>query len=88
MGMICHCLPVAEGLPPGAYAIGRHPAGKWFISWPNLLGKPDLPPKNVPELFARNRRVACIFDLERGPVAVVLVGALIVASVKRFGRAW
>src|SRR3546814_1002705 len=28
--------------------------------------------ENVPELFARNERVACIFDTERGPMAVVL----------------
>ena len=37
--------------------------------------------QNVPELFARNERVACIFDTERGPMAVVLVGAMIVASI-------
>lgn len=36
----------------------------------------------VPELFARNERVACIFDTERGPMAVVLVGAMIVASIE------
>ena len=24
--------------------------------------------ENVPELFARNERVACIFDTERGPM--------------------
>ncbi|MNO57391.1 Phosphatidylserine decarboxylase proenzyme [compost metagenome] len=33
-------------------------------------------------MFARNERVACIFDTERGPMAVVLVGAMIVASVE------
>ena len=38
--------------------------------------------ENVPELFARNERVACIFDTERGPMAVVLVGAMIVASIE------
>lgn len=36
----------------------------------------------VPELFARNERVACIFDTERGPMVVVLVGAMIVASIE------
>jgi phosphatidylserine decarboxylase len=36
----------------------------------------------VPELFARNERVVCIFDTERGPMAVVLVGAMIVASIE------
>lgn len=38
--------------------------------------------ENVPELFARNERVACIFDTERGPMAIVLVGAMIVASIE------
>ncbi len=38
--------------------------------------------QNVPELFARNERVVCIFDTERGPMAMVLVGAMIVASVE------
>lgn len=38
--------------------------------------------ENVPELFARNERVVCVFDTERGPMAVVLVGAMIVASIE------
>ncbi|MGE8496557.1 MAG: archaetidylserine decarboxylase [Pseudomonas sp.] len=38
--------------------------------------------ENVPGLFARNERVVCLFDTERGPMAVVLVGAMIVASVE------
>lgn len=36
----------------------------------------------VPRLFARNERVACLFDTEWGPMALVLVGAMIVASVE------
>ncbi len=36
----------------------------------------------VPELFARNERVACIFDTEQGSMAVVLVGAMVVASIE------
>jgi phosphatidylserine decarboxylase len=38
--------------------------------------------ENVPDLFARNERVVCLFDTERGPMAVVLVGAMIVASIE------
>ena len=38
--------------------------------------------QNVPELFARNERVVCIFHTERGPMAMVLVGAMIVASIE------
>ena len=37
---------------------------------------------NVPRLFARNERVACHFDTPAGPMAVVLVGAMIVASIE------
>ncbi len=36
----------------------------------------------VPNLFARNERVACIFDTEAGPMALVLVGAIFVSSVE------
>ena len=38
--------------------------------------------ENVPRLFARNERVAAIFDTELGPMAMVLVGAMIVASIE------
>jgi len=36
----------------------------------------------VPDLFARNERVVCIFDTACGPMALVLVGAMIVASIE------
>ena len=36
---------------------------------------------SVPGLFARNERVACVFDTLAGPMAVVLVGALFVGSI-------
>ncbi len=38
--------------------------------------------ENVPNLFARNERVACLFDTDAGPMAMVLVGAMIVGSVE------
>lgn len=37
---------------------------------------------HVPRLFARNERVVCVFDTEIGEVALVLVGAMIVASIE------
>ncbi|MDE2564539.1 MAG: phosphatidylserine decarboxylase [Burkholderiales bacterium] len=37
--------------------------------------------RGVPGLFARNERVVCVFDGERGPWALVLVGATIVGSM-------
>ncbi len=36
----------------------------------------------VDNLFARNERVVCLFDTEAGPMALVLVGALLVASIE------
>lgn len=38
--------------------------------------------RNVPGLFARNERVAAIFDTEAGPMALVLVGAIFVSSIE------
>ena len=37
---------------------------------------------NVDQLFARNERLVAIFDTEAGPMAMVLVGAMIVAGIE------
>ena len=37
--------------------------------------------RGVPGLFARNERVVCVFDSERGPFVLALVGATIVGSM-------
>src|SRR3546814_20740064 len=37
--------------------------------------------RNVPRLFARNARLACHFATDFGPMAVVMVGALLVSGV-------
>lgn len=37
--------------------------------------------RGVPGLFARNERVVCVFESERGPFVLVLVGATIVGSM-------
>ena len=38
--------------------------------------------ENVPRLFARNERLVCYFDTATGPMAMVLVGAMIVAGIE------
>ncbi len=38
--------------------------------------------ENVQGLFARNERAVCLFETEAGPMAVILVGALIVAGIE------
>ncbi len=63
-------MPLAGTLKEMVYVPGR------------LFSVNQTTAENVPELFARNERVACIFDTERGPMAVVLVGAMIVASIE------
>lgn len=63
-------MPLAGTLREMVYVPGR------------LFSVNQLTAENVPELFARNERVVCLFDTERGPMAVVLVGAMIVASIE------
>lgn len=36
----------------------------------------------IPRLFARNERLVCRFETERGPMAVVMVGAMLVSGVE------
>jgi phosphatidylserine decarboxylase len=36
---------------------------------------------SVPNLFARNERLVCLFQTELGPMAIALVGAMIVAGI-------
>jgi len=38
--------------------------------------------EQIPSVFARNERTVCLFDTEAGPMAVILVGAMIVASIE------
>ena len=38
--------------------------------------------ENVERLFARNERLVCYFDTEVGPMAMILVGAMVVAGIE------
>ncbi len=38
--------------------------------------------ENIDELFARNERAVCVFNTDIGPMVVILVGAMIVASIE------
>ena len=48
----------------------------------DLFSVNPLTANNVPNLFSRNERVVTIFDTKKGPMAMVLVGATIVASIE------
>lgn len=47
-----------------------------------LFSVNTLTAQQVPALFARNERVVALFDTDHGPMAVILVGAMIVASIE------
>lgn len=47
-----------------------------------LFSVNNLTASQVPALFARNERVVAYFNTELGPMAVVLVGAMVVASIE------
>lgn len=48
----------------------------------DLYSVNPLTAENIPNLFARNERVVCIFDTKFGPMAQILVGATIVGSIE------
>ena len=47
----------------------------------DLFSVNQLTAQHVPDLFARNERVICIFETAVGPMAIILVGAMIVGSI-------
>lgn len=48
-----------------------------------LFSVNDVTAQHVPALFARNERLVCLFELADGqPMAVILVGAMIVAGIE------
>ncbi len=52
-----------------------HVPGRLFSVGPDAV-------RIVPRLFARNERLACLFDTDFGPMAMVMVGALLVSGVE------
>ncbi|MEY3016947.1 MAG: hypothetical protein RL336_82 [Pseudomonadota bacterium] len=63
-------MPVSGTLKHGIYVPG------------DLFSVNNATADNVPRLFSRNERYVAIFDTEHGPMAMVLVGAMIVAGIE------
>ena len=63
-------MPVAGQLREMIYVPGR------------LVTVSTLATQTIPHLFARNERVVTIFETQRGPMAVVLIGALNVGAIE------
>jgi phosphatidylserine decarboxylase len=84
-------LPYAEGsfmtvyLSPRDYHRVHMPLDGTLVSTTHVPGRIfSVAPKavaHVPRLFARNERLVCHFQGERGPFSLVLVGAMLVSSV-------
>ncbi len=77
---------VTTYLSPGDYHRVHMPFPGQLMEMTYIPGRlfsvaPDYT-ESVPRLFARNERVACIFQTEAGPMAVVLVGAIFVGSIE------
>lgn len=63
-------MPTAGTLRHGIYVPG------------DLFSVNNATADNVPRLFSRNERYVAIFDTQYGPMAMVLVGAMIVAGIE------
>lgn len=63
-------MPVAGSLRETRYVPGR------------LFGVADYTVREIPELFARNERLVCLFDSPHGPFASIMVGAMLVSSIE------
>ena len=73
-------------LSPGDYHRVHMPLSGRLMEMMYIPGRlfsvaPDYT-ESVPRLFTRNERVACVFQTEAGPMAVVLVGAIFVGSIE------
>ncbi|MFT6891389.1 MAG: phosphatidylserine decarboxylase [Halioglobus sp.] len=63
-------MPLAGTLSASCYVPGK------------LFSVNGVTAENVERLFARNERLVCYFDTEIGPMALVLVGAMVVAGIE------
>jgi phosphatidylserine decarboxylase len=63
-------MPLAGRLTATSYIPGK------------LFSVNQVTAENVPRLFARNERLVCYFDTVAGPMAMILVGAMVVAGIE------
>ncbi|MBX3726356.1 MAG: phosphatidylserine decarboxylase [Xanthomonadales bacterium] len=69
-------MPLAGTLRRTTYVPGR------------LFSVAPVTVEGIDSVFARNERLVCHFDTEAGPMAVVLVGAMIVAGIETVWSGW
>jgi len=73
-------------LAPRDYHRVHMPLDGRLRCWSHVPGRlfsvNDTTARRVPRLFTRNERVVTVFDTDAGPMAVILVGAMIVAGIE------
>ena len=73
-------------LSPRDYHRVHMPIGGRLVATSYIPGKlfsvNGVTAENVERLFARNERLVCYFDTAAGPMALVLVGAMVVAGIE------
>jgi phosphatidylserine decarboxylase len=47
-----------------------------------LFSVNKLASEKIPQLFARNERLVCLFETEAGPMAVIFIGAMLVGKIQ------
>lgn len=47
-----------------------------------LFSVNPLAAENIPQLFARNERLVCLFETSLGPMAVIFIGAMLVGKIQ------
>jgi phosphatidylserine decarboxylase len=78
-------------LSPKDYHRVHMPLGGQLVDTIYIPGKlfsvNQLTATSVPQLFSRNERLVCLFTTEAGPMAIILVGAMLVASINTVWQA-
>jgi len=73
-------------LPPGDYHRVHMPWTGRLLQTVHIPGRlfsvAPVAVRDVPRLFARNERLICHFETDFGPMAIVMVGALLVSGVE------
>jgi len=73
-------------LAPFDYHRIHMPVDAQLVDWVYVPGRlfsvNNATARALPKLFARNERVICFFETSRGPMALVMVGALFVGSME------
>jgi len=73
-------------LPPGDYHRVHMPCDGHLRETVHIPGRlfsvAPASVRHIPRVFARNERLACHFDTDFGPLAVIMVGALLVSGIE------